>query len=227
LLTEIPALLSDNEITTIRGRLATAEWVDGRQTAGSQARQVKRNLQLDDDSALAKELRDFIVRKLGSHPTFLSATLPYSIFPPRFNCYEHGGAYGLHVDNAIMTLPDQRLLRSDISATLFLSAPESYDGGELMIEGSFGAQSVKLDAGSLILYPSSSLHEVRPVTSGRRQAAFFWVQSMVRETHQREQLFELDQAIQVLSVDRGADDHEVRRLSALYHNLLRSWSVTA
>ncbi|GAA3950565.1 Fe2+-dependent dioxygenase [Allohahella marinimesophila] len=225
MLIDIPDLLSNSEVIAFRERLAGAEWIDGRKTAGSQARGVKSNLQLDDDAPLAKELSTYILRKLGSHPTFLSAALPHSIFPPRFNCYQQGGAYGLHVDNAIMALPDQGLLRSDISATLFLSDPDAYEGGELMIEGSFGAQQVKLESGSLILYPASSLHEVRPVISGRREAAFFWVQSMVREHHQREQLFELDQAIQVLSSDRGSDNHEVRRLSALYHNLLRSWSI--
>ena len=169
-------------------------------------------------------LGQVITQAVKQHPLFVSATLPHTVFPPRFNCYQDGGHYGLHIDGSVMTLPDGRLMRSDVSATLFLSDADEYEGGELSIETQFGAQEVKLNAGDIIVYPSSSLHEVKPVTQGKRIASFFWVQSMVADPTQREQLFELDQSIQILTAQRGRDDNEVRRLSGLYHNLLRGWA---
>ena len=224
MLLTIPNILPAKDINHILERLAQAPWQDGAQTAGALAQQVKANQQVDDQSPIAAELRQHILSSLGSTPQLISAALPLKIFPPKFNCYQGGGHYGLHTDSAMMTLPNGEYLRSDISATLFLSNPESYDGGELSIETQYGAQHVKLNAGDLVLYPSTSLHQVQAVTRGERVAVFFWIQSMVRNALQREQLFELDQSIQQLRVTLGADDNEVRRLSALYHNLLRDWA---
>lgn len=224
MLLTIDQLLPRSETIEFARRLTKADWQDGKKTAGSQAMTVKSNLQLDDQSALAIQLRQLLLQKLAAHPLFISAALPNAIFPPKFNCYQNGGHYGQHVDNALMTLPDGRFIRTDISATLFLTEPQSYEGGELMIESQYGAQSVKLNAGDLVLYPSTSLHEVKPVTSGQRICAFFWVQSLVRDSIQREQLFELDQSIQSLTQEIGVSHPEVRRLTGIYHNLLRSWT---
>ncbi|KJS07351.1 MAG: hydroxylase [Gammaproteobacteria bacterium BRH_c0] len=207
-----------------RRQLETAPWQDGKLTAGTQAVQVKANQQLAADNGLAITLGNTLLRTLGANPLFLSAALPKKIFPPKFNRYQHGGHYGLHVDNAIMHLPDKQMLRTDLSATLFLSEPDDYEGGELVIESQYGAQEVKLEAGDLLLYPSTSLHEVKPVTAGARICAFFWVESLVRDSQQREMLFDLDQSIQALTLERGSSDHEVRRLSGVYHNLVRSWA---
>jgi len=165
-----------------------------------------------------------ILSRLSECPEFISAALPKRIYPSKFNCYRNGGHYGLHVDSSIMTLPDGESLRTDISATLFLCDPDDYDGGELVVESQYGIQEVKLSAGDMILYPSTSLHEVRPVTRGERVCAFFWVQSMVRESQHRELLFDLDQSIQQLTKERGTDCPEVRRLTGIYHNLIRSWA---
>jgi PKHD-type hydroxylase len=223
---EIPALLSSAEVTEARAALLAADWQDGRATAGHRAQEVKRNLQLPLDHPLAQRLGGMILDRLGQTPLFVAATLPLRVLPPRFNRYEGGGTYGNHVDNAIFPLPGtQQRVRSDISATLFLSDPEDYDGGELLIEDSFGTHTVKLPAGHLITYPGSSLHRVTPVTRGTRLAAFFWTQSLVASAEQRRTLFELDGAIQALAGDhpeRGAID----TLTNVYHNLLRQWSTT-
>lgn len=225
MLITIPQVLDADEVKLFRKRLENAPWRDGAETAGSLARHVKRNLQLDDDSEPARELRHRLLRRLARHPTFISAALPQRIYPPKFNCYRDGGTYGAHIDGAVMQVPGTEVtLRTDVSATLFLSDPEEYDGGELTIETQYGAQTVKLPAGDMVLYPSTSLHQVTPVTRGARIASFFWIQSMVREAVRRELLFELDRSVQALTSELGARHREVVRLSGLYHNLLRQWA---
>lgn len=226
MLIPIDQLLDKNSVTTFRQHLDQTHWEDGAITAGSQAIHLKSNLQLATDDATGQKLGQHLLQLLGQHPLFLSAALPGKIFPPKFNCYQNGGHYGLHVDNAIMHLPNREVMRTDLSATLFLSEPEEYAGGELCIETQYGTQEVKLAAGDMILYPSTSLHTVKPVTTGKRICAFFWIESLVRDSGQREILFDLDQSIQTLTSDRGATDSEVRRLSGIYHNLIRQWSNT-
>ncbi len=237
----IDAVLSKEEVVQFRTHLNTAEWQDGARTAGSLAQQVKRNLQLDDQAEVAVSLGNHILRKLGTHPLFISAALPQKIYPPKFNCYQDGGGYGLHVDSAVMAMPTNNQnnanhnLRSDLAATLFLCEPEEYEGGELEIETDFGVQTVKLGAGDMVLYPASSLHRVTPVTSGARIASFFWIESMVSDEAERAILFDLDQAIQQLTSDvaersgdrPGEQNNELLRLTRVYHNLLRRWAITA
>ncbi len=224
MLLPINAVITAAEVARCRELLARGPWHDGKASAGGQAMRVKDNLQLDDRSEVAQNLRQLILSRLSNHPEFISAALPKKIFPPKFNCYQHGGHYGLHVDGAIMTLPDGQAMRTDLSVTLFLCDPDEYEGGELVIDSHLGVQEVKLAAGDLILYPSTSLHEVRPVTAGARICSFFWLESMVRQSSRRETLFDLDQSIQQLTRERGGDDSEVRRLSWVYHNLLREWA---
>lgn len=226
MLIPIENVLSKDEVLHFRQKLAAADWQDGVKTAGTLARSAKTNLQLEDGSALAVALGKHILRKLGNHPAFISAALPHRIFPPKFNCYRNGGAYGLHVDSALMAVGDTGLtVRSDLSATLFLSEPDEYDGGELQIDGPFGVQAVKLGAGDMVLYPSSSLHQVTPVTRGERIASFFWIQSMVQQQEDRTLLFDLDRAIQGLTPD-SAPRPDLITLTQVYHNLLRRWAVT-
>lgn len=217
-----------NKITVKRYReiLDSAQWEDGKITAGSQALHVKNNQQIENFSKVSEKLGQSILQTLSIHPVFVSAALPKKIFPPKFNRYRDGGHYGLHVDNAIMHLPDYQIMRTDLSATLFLSEPDDYEGGELTIETNYGIQEVKLNAGDVILYPSTSLHEVKPVTRGVRVCSFFWIESMVRNNQQREILYDLDQSIQALTVERGSDDSEVRRLAGIYHNLIRGWAIS-
>lgn len=227
MLIPIGNVLSKEEVAQFRSRLDTAVWEDGLKSAGSLARTRKRNLQIDENSDVAVTLGNQILRKLGNHPLFISAALPGKIYPPRFNRYADGGTYGIHVDSAVMRIPGTNTtLRSDLSATLFLSEPEEYDGGELEIEGPFGMQSVKLVAGDLVLYPSSSLHRVTPVNRGSRVASFFWIESLVRDDTARTTLFDLDQAIQGLNVAVAADDPNLLKLTNVYHNLLRQWAMT-
>ncbi|HEY8351233.1 MAG TPA: Fe2+-dependent dioxygenase, partial [Sphingomonadales bacterium] len=195
-------LMTKDQVALIRKRLDAAQWVDGRVTAGEQSARVKRNLQLPQDSRDAREIGDMILDALSLSPLFISAALPLKVFPPLFNRYEGGGNFGNHVDNAIRHIPGTpHRIRTDLSATLFFSEPDEYDGGELIIEDSFGSHAVKLPAGEMVLYPSSSLHRVTPVTRGARVASFFWLQSMVREDDRRRILFELDQSIQKLGTD--------------------------
>lgn len=221
----IEKLLDAAEISHFRERLDHADWIDGDRTAGSRSVAVKQNLQLDRQDETARELGNAILRKLGHHPMFLSASLAERIWPPVFNCYQDGGHYGTHSDAALMRLPEAGLtIRSDLSATLFLSDPNEYDGGELLIEESFGAQAVKLEAGDMVLYPGSSLHQVAPVTRGKRICAITWIQSAIADTSARSLLFDLDQSIQALSVGRAADDPDVDRLIHVYHNLVRRWA---
>lgn len=221
----IEGLLNQEEVAHFRERLGLAQWRDGADTAGSRSVAVKQNLQLGRDEPTAQALGEAILRKLGHHPEFVSASLAEKIWPPVFNCYQDGGHYGTHSDAALMRLPEANLtLRSDLSATLFLSEPDSYDGGELLIEESFGAQAVKLAAGDMVLYPSSSLHQVAPVTRGQRICAITWIQSAVADTTARSLLYDMDLSIRALTPDRGKDDPDIDRLIHVYHNLLRRWA---
>jgi len=225
MLLEIPEVLTADEVQEARVRLDAADWVDGRVTAGRQSAEVKANEQLAEDHPAARDLGQAIVAALQRQPLFLSAALPLRIFPPLFNRYGPGHAFGSHVDNAIRYAGGGGALRTDLSATLFLAPPEDYDGGELMVEDTYGVHAVKLPAGHLILYPSTSLHHVRPVTRGRRVASFFWIQSMVRRDEERALLFDLDTAIQRLSADVPAHP-AVLTLTGVYHNLIRRWAET-
>lgn len=222
----IENVLDAGEVAEFRDRLANANWIDGAATAGSRSIAVKQNLQLGRDDADAIDLRDRILARLGRHPEFVSATLAEKIWPPVFNRYQDGGHYGIHSDAALMRLPEAGLtIRSDVSATLFLSEPDSYDGGELMVESAFGAQAVKLTAGDMVIYPSSSLHQVTPVTRGARVCAIMWMQSAVPDTATRELLYDLDLSIRALTAGRTADDPDVDRLIHVYQNLLRRWAT--
>ncbi|HEL3180688.1 TPA: Fe2+-dependent dioxygenase [Stenotrophomonas maltophilia] len=223
MLLHIPNVLAPEEVAQMRQRLDPADWADGRETVGPQGAQVKHNEQLPDASPLKAELGQRILAALGRSPLFFAAALPLKILPPRFNRYSGGGTYGFHVDGAVMNLANGEQLRSDISCTLFLSAPEEYEGGELIISDTYGEHEVKLPAGDLIVYPSSSLHKVNPVTRGARVASFFWVQSMVRDDVQRRLLWEMDGSIERLR-QTGGDAEAVLQLTGVYHNLLRRWS---
>lgn len=220
----IPQVLSEQQLGEFRQVLLQARWLDGRATAGHQAIQVKDNLQLPADTPQAKTMGQVIVQALERNPLFISAALPHKILAPRFNCYRGGQSYGLHVDNAVAGEPGSERIRTDLSATLFLSSPEEYDGGELQVEDTYGSHSVKLAAGDLILYPASSLHRVTPVTRGMRIAAFFWIQSMVRDDGERSLLFQLDNSVQQLNRDLGNGSAVGTQLAGVYHNLLRRWA---
>jgi PKHD-type hydroxylase len=221
----IEQVLDADEVRVFNDRLSAAAWVDGAPTAGSRSVAVKQNLQLDRADPVSVELGQIILRKLGQHPVFVSASMAEKIWPPVFNCYRDGGHYGTHVDSALMRMPEAGLtIRSDLSATLFLSEPEGYAGGELVIEEQYGAQAVKLAAGDMVLYPSSSLHQVTPVTQGERVCAIMWMQSAIADAAARSMLFELDQSIQSLSAGRAKDDPDVDRLIHVYHNLVRRWA---
>lgn len=227
MLISIEQVLDKDEVRQFRTGLDKAAWQDGGSTAGSMARNVKQNQQLGDDDPLAIDLGNRILRRLGSNPLFISSALPRRIHPPRFNRYTGGGTYGAHVDSAVMAIPGTGLsLRSDLSATLFLCEPDEYEGGELEIEGTFGLQVVKLEAGDLVLYPSSSLHRVTPVTKGARIASFFWIESLVRDEGERTLLFDLDQSIQQLTPAVPSGDPNLLKLTGVYHNLLRRWAST-
>lgn len=224
MLLSIPKVLAQEQLGRCRELLAAASWVDGRVTAGHQGARVKQNHQLPEQSPVAQELGDLILAALERHPLFISATLPSRVYPPLFNRYEGGQHFGEHVDNAVRLLPGTGMkIRTDISATLFLNEPADYDGGELLIEDTYGAHSVKLPAGDMVIYPATSLHRVTPVTRGARLASFFWIQSMIRDDGQRTILFDLDTAIQRLNAT-GADERARVRLTGCYHNLLRMWS---
>ena len=220
----IPALLTPEEVRECRQAMEAADWLDGRTTAGHLAARVKSNLQLPVDSPLAQKMGTLILDKLSRNPLYLSAALPLRVLPPRFNRYEGGGTYGNHIDNALFVIPGTAIkVRTDVSSTVFFSDPDEYEGGELVIEDTFGHQSVKLAAGDAILYPGTSLHRVNPVTQGTRYASFFWTQSLVQSDEQRRLLFDLDQSIQQLTAD--CPDHpRLSALSGTYHNLLRMWS---
>jgi PKHD-type hydroxylase len=222
---EVPDVLDAEGVARVRAVIDGAEWIDGNATSGPQSALAKRNRQLPEDSPAARQAGAMLLHALGRSALFFAAALPLKIFPPLFNSYEGGDTFGIHVDNAVrLQRGSEFRLRSDISATLFLEEPGAYDGGELVVETQFGAQAVKLAAGHMLLYPSSSLHRVEPVTRGRRVASFFWIQSMVRDTEARRTLFELDSAVQTIAEDRGYDDAAVIQLTGVYHNLLRRWA---
>ena len=219
----IPEILDPDRLALCRERLTEADWQDGRVTAGPQSALVKANQQLPETDPAARDMSDMVLRALEQSPLFLSTALPRHVFPPLFNRYAPGMSFGAHIDNAIRQVPGTpHRLRTDLSATLFLSDPADYDGGELMVDDSYGAHAVKLAAGDLVLYPASSLHRVMPVTRGTRLAAFFWIQSMVRDDGERTLLFDLDAAIQ--RVTTLTDDPAVVQLTGIYHNLLRRWA---
>ena len=220
----VPDVLTAAQVQDCRKVLEAAAWVDGRVTAGHQSARAKDNLQLPEDLDEAKQLGDVILGALERNPLFMSAALPLKVFPPLFNRYQDGQSFGNHVDNAIRQVTGTPYrVRTDLSATLFFSNPDEYDGGELVVEDTYGVHAVKLPAGHLILYPASSVHHVRPVTRGVRLASFFWIQSMVREDGERALLFDLDVAIQRLMED-VPEHRSVVELTSLYHNLLRRWA---
>ncbi len=224
MLLPIPDLLTADQVLKARRILAESEWVDGRVTAGHQSARAKHNMQLPEGSAAARELGGMILAALEHSPLFISAALPARVFPPLFNRYEGGQSFGTHVDNAIRQVSGgPHRIRTDLSATLFFTAPDEYDGGELIVEDTYGAHDVKLPAGHLILYPATSLHHVRPVTRGARIASFFWIQSMVRDDGARTLLFDLDVAIQRVQGEHPESGAAVQ-LTGVYHNLVRRWA---
>jgi PKHD-type hydroxylase len=224
MLLHIPKVLTEAQVAHSRTTLENAKWVDGRETSGHLAARVKHNLQVDEATPEAREMGHVVVTALERTPLFMAAALPLRVFPPLFNRYEPGMAFGAHVDNAIRELTSSPLrVRTDLSATLFLSRPEEYDGGELVVDDTYGAHSVKLPAGDMILYPASSLHRVNPVTRGVRLASIFWVQSMVGDDAERSLLFDLDMAISQVA-ETSPDSPAVVALTGCYHNLLRHWS---
>ena len=225
MLIAIPDVLDAAAVARVRAIVDAGEWVDGNATSGPQAALAKRNAQLAEGGAAAREAGAIILDALGRTPLFVAAALPAKVWPPMFNRYAGGQAFGVHIDNAVRVRRDSDFrLRSDLSATLFLEDPAAYDGGELVIEDRFGAQRVKLPAGHAVVYPSSSLHHVTPVTRGVRVASFFWLQSMVRDDGARAILFDLDQSVQRLTAQLGGDDRSVIELTGIYHNLLRRWA---
>jgi PKHD-type hydroxylase len=224
MLIQIPDVLSADEIARAHQTFTAAGWVDGRVTAGAQSARAKDNSQLPEGTPEARALGEMVLAALQRSPLFVTAALPLQVFPPLFNRYQGGQSFGTHVDNAIRQVPGTpHRIRTDLSATLFFSAPEDYDGGELVVEDTYGVHSVKLPAGHLILYPSTSLHHVRPVTRGARICSFFWIQSMIRDDAERTLLFDLDSAIR--AVGQGDPDHPAMvPLTGVYHNLIRRWA---
>lgn len=224
MLLHIPGLFTREEVLRIREALEQADWADGKITAGYQSAKAKHNLQLPEGHPLAKEIGAAMLERLWANPRFMSAALPFKVFPPLVNCYREGGNFGFHIDNAVrQPRGSHERVRTDLSSTLFFSDPEDYDGGELEIQDTYGLQQVKLAAGDMVLYPGTSLHKVNPVTRGARYAAFFWTQSMIREDSQRTLLFEMDNAIQQLTAD-VSDHPSLIQLTGTYHNLLRRWA---
>ena len=228
MLLQIPDVLTADQVAQFRARLDVAPWCDGRVTAGHQSSKAKDNAQLPEDSAEARELGAQVLDALARNSTFFAAALPKRIYPPLFNRYAGGQSFGFHVDNAVRydrSRGGADPIRTDLSATLFLSAPDEYDGGELIIEDTYGTQQVKLPAGHLVLYPGTSLHRVTPVTRGARVASFFWIQSLLREDAQRRLMFDLDVSIRTLT--RDLPEHpSLVQLTGVYHNLLRRWAET-
>ncbi len=225
---QIPKVLSQKQVSSMRAAMETQSvWIDGNATAGAQAVSVKHNQQLDQNHEVTRQLGDFVLDALSQSSMFISAALPQKISPPMFNRCDQSQGYGLHVDNAIRIIPGTAIrLRTDLSATIFLSNPDDYDGGELEIQDKYGSHAVKLEAGDMILYSSTSLHRVRPVQSGSRVCAVFWMQSMVRDDNKREVLYDLDKTIQSLTPGLGARDENLLRLNRTYQNLLQQWSET-
>jgi PKHD-type hydroxylase len=220
----VPSVLTGEQVSRVRHLLDDAPWIDGRMTAGPQSSRTKQNLQLPEDAPLTRDLGDLILGALQRSPLFMSAALPLKVYPPMFNRYSGGHSFGSHVDNAIRQVPGSpHRVRTDLSATLFLAEPDDYEGGELIVEDTYGTHSVKLSAGHMVLYPSTSLHRVTPVTRGARVASFFWIQSLVRDDGRRTLLFDMDTAIQRLNQDLP-DHPSALQLTGVYHNLLRQWS---
>lgn len=225
MLVVIPDVLTPEELAHIRKVLEGTPWIDGRATAGEQAATVKRNLQVPVDSPAAQELSQIVLRALGRNPTFSSAALPLHVLPPMFNRYDAGMTFGAHVDGSIRVVPGTGMrIRTDVSSTLFLTPPEDYDGGELVVHDTYGTHSVKLPAGHLVVYPATSMHSVTPVTRGSRWGSFFWTQSMVKDDWQRNMLYDLDMSIMKIRQRIADDDSAVVGLTAHYHNLIRHWS---
>ncbi len=224
MLVQLLDVLTADQVAQARRLLDAADWVDGRVTAGHQSAKAKDNVQIPEGHPASREVGEMILKALQQNPLFITAALPAHVFPPLFNRYSGGQSFGSHVDNSIRTVPGtSHRIRTDLSATLFLSQPFDYEGGELVIEDTYGVHSVKLGAGSMVLYPSTSLHHVRPVTKGTRVCSFFWLQSMVRDDGERTLLFDLDAAIRNLS--QSAPQHPVAvQLTGVYHNLLRKWA---
>ena len=223
MLLHIEGVLTPDQVAHCRRQLAASDWVDGKVTAGEQSARAKHNLQVPEDSPVARELGDLILGALGRNSQFVSAALPLRVFPPLFNRYDVGMGFATHVDNAIRFSGNVRF-RTDVSSTLFLSDPDEYDGGELIVEDAYGEHAVKLPAGDMVVYPATSLHRVAPITRGSRWASFFWSQSMVKADAQRALLFDLDTAIQQLTPQVGQGDASLVSLTGAYHNLLRMWS---
>jgi PKHD-type hydroxylase len=224
MLLHVPNVLTAEQVAHVRSLIGSAKWLDGRATAGYQAAPVKDNAQVAEDDPAAREAGAIVLGALERNPTFRSAALPYKVYPPMFNRYAPGQTFGLHVDTALRPVAGTpHRVRSDLSATLFLSAPEDYEGGELLIEDTYGAHAVKLPAGDMVLYPGSSIHQVKPISRGVRIASFFWIQSMVREDNRRTMLFDLDNAIQQIGRDVPGNRGLIQ-LTGVYHNLLRQWA---
>ncbi len=224
MLLRIPGVLTPDQVAGFRRRMDAARWVDGNVTSGHQSAQAKFNEQLPEESIEARELGELVLQALARNPLFFSAALPKTVFPPLFNRYGAGMTFGNHVDSAIRTHPQKPVrIRTDLSATLFLADPDSYDGGELLMEDAYGPQQVKLPAGDMVLYPATSLHRVAPITRGTRVGSFFWIQSMVRDDAQRALLFELDMSI-IRLTERNPGDPALVSLVGVYHNLLRMWA---
>jgi PKHD-type hydroxylase len=224
MMVHVPQVLTPQQVARCRAVMEQATWVDGRVTAGAQSAKVKHNLQLPETAPEARELGDMVIDALGRNPLFVSAVLPKQVFPPLFNRYDAGMTFGAHVDNAIRGYLDTNLrVRTDVSATLFISSPEEYDGGELVVADTYGTHQVKLPAGDMIVYPGTSLHNVTPITRGSRIASFFWTQSLVRDDGRRALLFDLDMSIRRLAADHP-EHASVVSLTAVYHNLLRQWA---
>ena len=221
----IPQVLTKDQVARLRALIDAAEWIDGNATSGAQSALAKRNEQLPEDSPAAKAAGEAILDALSANPLFVTAALPQTVFPPLFNRYGGGQTFGVHIDNSIRQSRDGTVrIRSDLSATLFLTEPEDYDGGELLVEDTYGVHEVKLPAGDMILYPASSLHQVTPVTRGARTSSFFWIQSLIRDDAKRALLFQMDIAIQQLAGKVGAGAPELVSLTGTYHNLLRMWA---
>jgi PKHD-type hydroxylase len=225
MLISIPDVLSKSDVADFRRIMEADSWEDGRSTAGAQSAEVKQNEQLPPDGATSRRLGERILVALAANPLFIAAAVPLRIFPPLFNRYSPGQFFGEHVDNCVRgdRLTGMRI-RTDLSVTLFLSEPDEYDGGELVIDDFSGSQRVKLPAGHLVLYPSTSLHMVTPITRGARVCSFFWIQSMIKDTHARNMTLEFDHALQTLVTRLGRNDPEVRKLTNVYHNLIRYWA---
>lgn len=228
MLITIPDVLSAEQVTEARRILDAAEWVDGRVTAGHQSAQAKDNMQIPEGHPAARQLGEMILKALSRNSLFIAAALPLHVFPPLFNRYSGGQSFGTHVDNSIRQVPGTPMrIRTDLSATLFFAGPEEYDGGELIVEDTYGGKSVKLPPGHMVLYPSTSLHHVRPITRGARICSFFWIQSMIRDDGRRSLLLDLDQGIQRLNRDLAGQPAAVQssvQLTGVYHNLLRQWA---